>query len=531
MHQFRRFAHRHSLLFASLIIALALSILSGCSATSSSASSVSLSAPSSVSPPIANAPRTAVVGIPQDFESLDPHLDPATGTQEVMFNVFTGLVNTDTSGAIIPEIASSWQVSEDQLRYTFVLRQGAVFHDGSPIRPEDVRYSLERLQGKTADQTTALSSSFASVTAISIEQPDKVILELSAIDASLLSKMIVAIIPEGSGPQQAQHPIGAGPFRFVSYSPGVSLKLAKHEGFYQQGLPKLDEVEFRIFDAGSSSAAFLALQNAEIDILNITLEQREVLESPAFADKFEVLCTPQNMVQLFALNTEFAPFADLRVRQALNHAVNKDEIIALLAPGSQKLGTNFCEVMSFYAASGLENTYPYDPAKAIELLAAAGYGDLTFTVRVPSAYEFHLNTAQIIESQLRQVGVTMLIEPIEWTSWLSEVYTSFVHQATLIGFTGKLDPDPILGRFASMHPNNLTRFKNARVDELLVLGKSTSIEAERAPFYKELQVILAEEVPAIFIMDITLYRAVNRRLTGLPSYPIGFIDMKSVTLK
>ena len=472
--------------------------------------------------------KRAVVAIQQDFDSLDPHIASATGTQEVMFNIFTGLVNTNTQGEIVPELAESWTISEDQLSYEFVLRANILFHNGDPVRAEDVQYSLLRLMGRTEDQADPLSSSFRAVADIVVgedaEHPT-VTLVLSEPDASLLGKLIVAIIPENSGATQAKTPVGAGPFRFASYSPGVGLKMAKFTDFYQVGLPKLDEVEFRVIT--DANTAYLALRNGDIDIYNVTLDQSLALPN----DQFTVVNTPQNMVQLVAFNLTHEPFQDIRVRQALNHAVDKEEIIAIQAPGSQKLGTNFCEVMGFYAEKGLENTYPFDQEKARALLEEAGQQDLTFTLRLPSNYPFHIETAQIIKDQLQKVGVTMELDLIEWATWLTDVYANFDHQSTLVGLTGKLDPDSVLGRFSSDHRNNFMRYANDEVDQLLLDGKSVANQDERATIYKRIQTILADEVPGIFIMDITLYRAINSRLTNLPTYPIGYIDMKSVEVR
>ena len=499
-------------------------VLSSCNPNETPSSSAQAS---SESGSVSGAQR-AVVAIQQDFDSLDPHIASDTGTQEVMFNVFTGLVNTNTAGEIVPELALSWSISEDQLAYTFVLRPDLLFHDGSPVRPEDVQYSLLRLMGRTEDQTDPLSSSFRSVDDVVVVEDAEaptVTIVLSEPDASLLGKLIVAIIPENSGADQAKTPLGAGPFRFVSYTHGVGMKLEKFESFYQEGLPKLDEVEFRIIT--DANTAYLALRNGDIDIYNVTLDQSLALPS----DQFTVLNTPQNMVQLIAFNLDHEPFQDIRVRQALNHAVDKDEIIAIQAPGSQKLGTNFCEVMAFYAEKGLENTFPFDQEKARALLEEAGQQGLTFTLRLPSNYPFHIETAQIVKDQLNKVGVTMELDLIEWATWLTDVYAQFNHQSTLVGLTGKLDPDSVLGRFSSDHRNNFMRYANSDVDRLLLEGKSMANQDERAVIYKQIQTILAEEVPGIFIMDITLYRAINNRLTNLPTYPIGYIDMKTVEVR
>ena len=469
--------------------------------------------------------KNAIVGIQQDFDFIDPHLATATGTQEVFFNVFSGLIALDTEGRIIPDLASKWAISDDQQTYTFTLRDDVYFHNGNKMTPVDVKYSIERLMGKTEDQTTPIVAGFASIDSIVTEDAPEggtVTFNLNVPDAALLGKLLYAIIPADSGPDQQTNPCGAGPFKFISYTPGVNLKLEKFEDYFQEGYPLLDTLEFRIFT--NSDTGTLALVNGEIDIFNQTLDQRNALDK----NKFTIIDTPQNMPQLLAFNLDDPLFADLRIRQALNHAINKDEIILMIAPGAKKIGTNFSEVMAFYAQEGLENTYPYNPERAQELLKEAGQENLSFTLRMPSEYPFHVETATIIESQLKKIGVEMKIELIEWNTWLEQVYTNYNFQSTLIGLTGKPDPDSVLGRFASTTRSNFMRYKNEEVDHLLIEGKSTANQDDRAIAYKKVQTILADEVPAVFIMDIPLYRAVNKRLTTLPTYPIGFIDMKKV---
>ncbi|HZW48529.1 MAG TPA: ABC transporter substrate-binding protein [Bacillota bacterium] len=467
--------------------------------------------------------QKAVVGIPQDFDSLDPHRSAATGTQEVMLNVFTGLISTTTQGEIVPDLAVSITPSDDLLTYTAVLRTDVVFHNGQTMTSADVKYSFDRLRGKTEDQKEALSSTFNVISSIETPDAKTVIFHLSNIDVSFPSKLMVAVIPKDSGPQQATQPIGAGPFKFVSYTPGVGLSIAKNEAYYGK-LPALDLVDFRIYT--DSNTGFLALQTGEVDIMNITLDQCSSVD-PA---KINILETPQNMVQLMALNLDVPAFAKLQVRQALNYAVNKTEIITMLGPGSPQLDTNFSPLMASYYNKDTEGYYSYDPAKAISLLAEAGESDLQFTVKVPSVYKFHMDTALLIQAQLAAVGVTMVIEPIEWTTWLDEVYSQASYEATIIGLTGKLDPDAILGRYASDFNRNFYHYNSAAYDTLIAEARSTADVSTRKQLYAEAQMMLTTDAAALYIMDPCLYRAVNHRLSGLETYPIGFIDMKTVTV-
>ena len=473
--------------------------------------------------PTTPALEKAVVGIPQDFDSLDPHRSAATGTQEVMLNVFTGLISTTTQGEIIPDLAVSITASDDLLTYTAVLRTDVVFHNGQTMTSADVKYSFDRLRGKTEDQKEALSSTFNGITSIETPDAKTVVFHLSSTDASFLSKLMVAVIPKDSGAQQATKPIGAGPFKFVSYTPGVGLSLAKNTSYYGK-LPVLDLVDFRIYT--DSNTGFLALQTGEVDILNITLDQCASV-NPA---KIKILETPQNMVQLMALNFKVPAFAKLQVRQALNYAVNKTEIIEMLGPGSLKLDTNFSPLMASYYNQETEGYYSFDPAKAISLLAEAGESDLHFSVKVPSEYKFHMDTALLIQAQLAAVGVTMDIVPIEWNTWLDEVYSQANFEATIIGFTGKLDPDAILGRYASDFRRNFSHYNSPAYDAIIAAARSSTDLSTRKQLYAQAQMMLTQDAAALYIMDPCLYRAVNSRLSGLETYPIGFIDMKTVTV-
>jgi peptide/nickel transport system substrate-binding protein len=235
------------------------------------------------------------------------------------------------------------------------------------------------------------------------------------------------------------------------------------------------------------------------------------------------------MVQLLAFNHSAEPFKDIRVRRALNYAVNKQEIIQALSPDSPQLDTNFSPVMAFYYNAELENYYPPDPEKAKALLAEAGYGDgLRFTVRVPAEYQFHVDTAQIIQQQFAQVGVTMDIETIEWASWLSEVYVDREHEATIIGLTGKIDPGAIMHRLTSDFYRNFTNYNNPQYDAAVRDAAAAGDAGDRARLYKEAQRLLTEDASHIYIMDPGSGLLMDRHIEGYRSYPVSYIDLRYI---
>ncbi len=466
-----------------------------------------------------------IVAIPQDFDSLDPHKATATGTQEIMYNIFTCLINTDENGEIIPELAESFESSDDLKTYTFKLKQDVIFHNGVKMTSKDVLYTFNRLSGKTQDQSEPISDISKNID--SVEAPDDytIIIHLKEKDASFLAKCLIAIIPENSGPQQEKTPIGAGPYAFESYTQGISLKMKKNKDFYMNDLPKIENVEFKIFT--NTSAGQLALKNGEIDIMFNLMEA----DVKAIGDGFDILRVPRNMVQLMAFNYDFAPFKDIRVRQAINYAVNKKEIIDLIVPGSVQIDTNFSPVMAGYYNKDVENFYQNDIEKAKTLLKESGNENLSFTVKVPSEYKQHVDTAQIIKQQLAQVGIEMNIETVEWNTWLSEVYKGKKFEATIIGFTGKLDPYPIIGRYASDYKDNFMSYSNPEFDEVIKKATAESDMQKRTEYYREAQMLLTQDAAALYIMDPSNIIAINKNLENFKTYPIGYIDIKNLSYK
>lgn len=207
-------------------------------------------------------------------------------------------------------------------------------------------------------------------------------------------------------------------------------------------MPKIDEAQ--IYIMGDDSAVLTALQSGQLDAGIVYADSADYLTGD-----FTVNSSPQNMVQLFALNNSATPFDDVRVRQAFEYAVNKDQIIdGVFAGYATELYSNFSPVMSYFYNDELEDVYTYDVDKAKELMAEAGYEDgFDITITVPSNYQKHIDTAQVIAQQLKQINVNATIEPVEWGQWLEQVYTNADYQTTVVGLTGKLDPNDILGRY------------------------------------------------------------------------------------
>ena len=460
------------------------------------------------------------INMESEPDNLDPWLSAASDTEAVFHNVFEGLVLFDETGALIPGLAKSWDISDDGLTYTFHLRDDVTFHNGKAFSAEDVVYNYEALSGLGGEEP--LSSKFTNVTAINAIDDYTVELTLGEADAAFLQYTRVAVLPKGYE-DQSSAPVGTGPFVFEKYVPGQMVVLEKNENYYDESrMAKIDEAQ--IYIMGDDSAVLTALQSGQLDAGIVYADSADYLSGD-----FTINSSPQNMVQLFALNNSVEPFDDVRVRQAFEYAINKDQIIdGVFAGYATELYSNFSPVMSYFYNDELSDVYTYDVEKAKELMAEAGYEDgFDITITVPSNYQKHVDTAQVIAQQLKEINVNATIEPVEWGQWLEQVYTNAEYETTIVGLTGKLDPNDILGRYVSDYGKNFMKYSNPDYDKLIEEAKTASDE-ERVELFKECQKVLTEDAAAVWICDPNAIAVTRSDLKGYTFYPVSFIDLSKL---
>lgn len=468
-----------------------------------------------------------VVGITQDLDSLDPHVAVAAGTDEVLFNIFEGLVKPDKDGNFVEAVAESYVISEDAMTYTFTLRENVKFHNGDVVTVDDVVYSVKRCAGLLDVQDpnvlvdSALSSAISEVAATDART---VVIKLKAANTELLPFLTCAIIP-CDYENQATAPVGTGPFKFVSYAPLESFVVEKNPDYY--GTPAyLDKVTFKVY--ANSDAAFLELMAGKVHVFPYLTEE----QAAQLSQKYTIEVGTMNLVQAMFLNNGVAPFDDVRVRQAFCHAVNRQEILDMLSGGR---GTLINSGMTPGLASYYNDTiagYEYSVEKAKQLLADAGYANgLEITLTVPSNYQYHMDTAQVIVEQLKKVGVTAKIVPVEWATWLSDVYKGRDYQATVVGLDFNLAPSDVVKRYNSTASNNFMNYNNAEFDATFAKALAAVEEQEKIAAYKDLQKFLYEDVASVYIQDPALLTAVSKELGGYTFYPVYVQDMALVYYK
>ena len=307
------------------------------------------------------------IGIPQDIEdSLDPHKAVAAGTKEVLFNLYEGLVKPDSSGELQPAIASDYSISEDATTYTFTLREGVKFHDGSMVTAEDVKYSIDRCADTTNGEP--LVEAYSNIKSVNIVDEKTVEVVLNTADSDFLANMTTAIIP-ASNENPDTNPIGTGPYRYVSRSPQENFVVEKFDEYW--GTPaNIENVTFRV--CANADSIVMNLQGGSIDMFaRLTTTQASQL-----GDQFDVLEGTMNLVQALYLNNAVEPFNDERVRQALCYAVDPQGIMDLISDGKgTEIGSSMFPAFEKYYMPELNDVYNQDYDKAKELLAEAGYPD------------------------------------------------------------------------------------------------------------------------------------------------------------
>ena len=512
----------------SLLIILLLGTVLLASGTLSGSGSASASA--SAEQPVYGG--TLVVAEMAEPPGLDPTTNPAAAIDRILqHNLYEGLVKIDPQGNILPALAEEWEVSPDGLEYTFHLRRGVKFHNGRELVAEDIKFTFERAMDPETGHPHP--EYYANVAEIEVLDKYTVRFRMKAPTPGFLYYLTEGdsiIVPEEAVETLASQPIGTGPFKFVEWVRGDHVTLERFEDYYgtdAQGnkLPYLDRVIFKFIP--DPSAALAALQAGNVDVIILTGENVPVVEADP---NLKIVSGPQNLVQIMAINNAREPFDDLRVRQAICHALDRERIIegAMFGYGTP-IGSHLTPVSPYYA--DMLWVCEYDPERAKELLAEAGYPEgFKAKVKLPQPYEPHIRTGEIIADQLREVGIELELEIIEWGRWLSEVYTNADYDLTVIGHIGRLDPAAMLSGYSPARPDYYFRrgYSNPELDELMIKGETTVNEAQRRVIYTIVQWILAKDAVNYFIQDPHLIMAMQKDVENWRIFPIYIDDVTEV---
>lgn len=466
------------------------------------------------------------VGIAQDLDdSLDPHQTVAAGTREVLFNIFEGLVKPNSDGEMIPAVAEKYTLSEDGTTYTFTLREGVKFHNGQTVTAEDVVYSINRCAAVPEGQEKPLVAAFSAVKSVEALDEKTVAVTIAQRDLEFISYMTAAIIPADYENQDTA-PVGTGPFKFVSRTPQQDFVMERFEDYW--GAPVwLDKVTYKICE--NADALVMNLNGGSIDLCaHLTSAQASQLNQ-----NFQVLEGTMNLVQAIYLNNQAKPFDNQLVRQALCYAIDRQGIMDMVADGhGTAVGSSIYPAFAKYFLPELVDKYPHDVAKAKELLAQAGYPDgFDMTISVPNNYQPHMDTAEVVAEQLREAGINVTIQPVEWSTWLDTIYNGRQFQATVVGVdAANMTARAMLERFTSDYGKNFINYNNPAYDALFQQAINAQDEATQTDLYKQMEAMLADSAANVYIQDLCDLVAMRQDLGGLKFYPIYVLDLSTVYL-
>lgn len=466
------------------------------------------------------------VGIAQDLDdSLDPHQTVAAGTREVLFNIFEGLVKPNSDGEMIPAVAEKYTLSEDGTTYTFTLREGVKFHNGQTVTAEDVVYSINRCAAVPEGQEKPLVAAFSAVKSVEALDEKTVAVTIAQRDLEFISYMTAAIIPADYENQDTA-PVGTGPFKFVSRTPQQDFVMERFEDYW--GAPAwLDKVTYKICE--NADALVMNLNGGSIDLCaHLTSAQASQLNQ-----NFQVLEGTMNLVQAIYLNNQAKPFDNQLVRQALCYAIDRQGIMDMVADGhGTAVGSSIYPAFTKYFLPELVDKYPHDVAKAKELLAQAGYPDgFDMTISVPNNYQPHMDTAEVVAEQLREAGINVTIQPVEWSTWLDTIYNGRQFQATVVGVdAANMTARAMLERFISDYGKNFINYNNPAYDTLFQQAINAQDEATQTDLYKQMESMLADTAANVYIQDLCDLVAMRQDLGGLKFYPIYVLDLSTVYL-
>lgn len=439
-----------------------------------------------------------------------PHLDPtgaaAGAIDEIVYaNVYEGLTRFSSDGAILPALAESWAISDDGLTYTFTLHSGVKFHDGTALDSEDVKFSLDRARAE--DSTNAQKALFAGISTVEATNETTVAVTLSAPNGAFLFNMAwgdaVIVAPESIDDAKT-HPVGTGPFVFSNWVQGDRIELSRNADYW--GIPaKLDEVTFKFIS--DPTAAFAAMMAEDVDAFSVFPAPENLMQFEADA-RFKVIVGSSEGETILAINNKMPPFDNIKVREAVAHAIDRQSIIdgAMFGYGTP-IGTHFAPHHPDYTDLTAQSNY--DPALAKSLLAEAGFADgFTTTLKLPPP-SYARRGGEIIAAQLREVGITVEITNVEWSDWLEQVFKGYDFGLTIVSHTEPLD----IGIYA--RPEYYFQYDNA-VFQALMVGLNAATDAEdRSEILQAAQKMIADDYVNGYLFQLAKTGVANTNLMGL----------------
>lgn len=477
-----------------------------------------------------------------DPGALNPAVTTSGNTHAVTDQIFNGLVGLDERLEPVPELAERWTIEDGGRSYRFHLRPGVRWHDGKAFTSADVQYTFEQALLKYHSRTRAALEGLL----VGIDTPDEatVVFRLARPYAPLLQRLDVveaSIIPRHQydghdvlNGEPTRRPIGTGPFRFVSYAPADRLVLEKNPDYFRQGLPGVDRVVFRILP--NASTAVSALESGEVDYIGGVpgsdiarlRRTRGIAVVSGTGGSGGSACQ-----DVLIPNLARPPLADIRVRRALAHAIDRQFIVDRVYFGQGRAATGPISHLLAWAYTADVRQYPHDVVLAEHLLDEAGYpvrgsGErfrLTFTHAAN-----HQRLGQVLREQLEAVGVTLALETRDFNAAVEQVFVRKAFDLGLASYCNGADPDVGVRRVyvsSNIGPypfSNGAGYRDERIDRLFEEATRAADRTGRRATYVEIQKRLVEQLPYFWLIDSQTLRAHRTSFTGFRLWTGAFVE-------
>lgn len=442
-----------------------------------------------------------VVAVDADVDTLHPTDFSTTVELGVLNQIYDTLLYYSPDGTKDPEprIAESYEISDDGLDYTFHLRDDVTFHDGTPVTADDVVFSIElykasEYQGSQISMLSSVEATDEHTVVCHLDAPYSPFLQ------GICSPMIASkAYYESSEDDFVNNPIGSGPYKFVSRAKGSNIKLEANEDYYR-GAPEIKEVTFEVIPDSSTKA--IALQTGEVNFAEIDSATKPQLEANPAITIAEI---PTSSFSYIAMNTEKEPFNDVKVRQAINYAIDRDNLVAVCYDGEAEVNSNICAKERF-GYSDDQFQYTYDPEKAKELLAEAGI-ETPYDLGEILVAEKYSNLATVIQNDLKAVGLDVTISVKEFNSYISDLQNGS-YGITALNMTLEGDTQTLEMAFTSDYIGiaNNARYSDEEMDKLFEQARTETDNDKRAEIFNEIFTKVQDEaIYAVMCNPMTLY--------------------------
>ena len=451
---------------------------------------------------------------------LDPTGAAASSIAEVtLYNIYETLTKINPDGSVTPLLAESWEVSPDLTTYTFRLKRGVKFHNGEPFNAQAVKFSFDRAGAEKS--TNKDKRTFAALTTRAVDEHTVVILtkEVDPDFPFLMGQATAAIVEPKSADSNMTKPVGTGPYTLENWVKGSSISLRKWPGYRNAGAVKINRATFRFIpDPAAQVAAMLA---GDVDAFpRITPRSVEQFKGNP---RFQVVVSGSRAKTILAINNKKKPFDDVRVRRAVNMAIDRKAVIQGAGDGyGMPIGSYYPPSAPGYVDFTTANAYNPDRARA--LLREAGVtGPLEVTITLPPP-PYARQGGEVIASQLSKVGINAKLQNVEWAQWLSNVYGNKNYDMTIISHVEPFD----LGNFAK--PDYYWNYQSTQFNDMYGKYKTTANAADRRKLLADIQKFLSEDAPMAFLYQPQWVTVANKNVRGLwTNMPVFVNDLSSIS--